>query len=76
MNANDIESMTTVEKLGLMEMLWHDLSKEPENIEVPKWHLEELEKSEKDVSEGRDHFIDLDEFEAELQETAAQRKAK
>lgn len=74
--AIDIESLTTAEKLGLMELLWRDLSREPENIEVPEWHLKALEAAEQAVADGTDQFIDLDEFEAELRDRIRQRKTE
>jgi hypothetical protein len=33
-----IEDMSVEEKLALMERLWDDLSRRPENIPSPEWH--------------------------------------
>ncbi len=43
----NIDKMPVGEKLGLMELLWRDLSREPENIDLPEWHLKKLEEAEK-----------------------------
>ena len=64
----DISVLSSAEKIDLMELLWRDLSKNPENIEVPKWHLKQLEESERAIAAGTDEFIDIDEFETELRE--------
>ena len=33
-----IDSMSTAEKLALLERLWEDLSRRPENGPSPAWH--------------------------------------
>lgn len=78
MNVNltvDIDKMTVGEKLGLMDRLWRDLSKEPENIEVPEWHLRRLEEAERSIADGTDEFIPLEVFEAELRERINRRNS-
>jgi hypothetical protein len=75
-NSIDISSLNTVEKLGLMERLWADLARRPEEIEIPKWHLEQLEDAEAAISNGTDEFVDVDVFEAELREKAEQRRSR
>lgn len=70
----DISNLSVREKLGLMELLWRDLSREPENLEVPQWHLDRLKEAERSVAEGTDEFIDLDVFKAELRDVINQRK--
>ena len=70
----DISSLNTVEKLGLMERLWTELARRPDEIEIPDWHLKRLEEAEIAISNGTDEFVDLDVFEAELREKIEQRK--
>ena len=48
------------EKLKLMEALWSDLTQNPEEFESPEWHLEELDKTEQLIAEGKENFIDID----------------
>jgi len=55
-----IESMTLTEKLALMERLWSDLSRRPEDIPSPEWHSEVLAERIAAVREGRTEFVDWD----------------
>lgn len=73
-DAIDISSLNTGEKLGLMERLWADLAKRPDEIEVPDWHLKRLEEAERAIANGTDEFVDLDVFEAELRTKLDQRQ--
>ncbi len=41
-----------------MERIWADLLKDDENLEIPAWHLKELEETEKRIQEGTEHFQD------------------
>ena len=41
-----------------MEQIWADLTKEEESLEIPDWHLRELDETEKGLQEGREHFED------------------
>ena len=69
--------MTVGEKIGLMELLWRDISSEPENVEVPKWHLRILEERERALANGEDEFIDFEVAMAEIRERIeARRKVK
>ncbi len=64
----NIDEMTIVEKIGLMELLWQDISNRPENIEVPKWHLRILEERKRALANGEDEYIDFDVAMAEIRE--------
>ena len=55
-----IESMTLTEKLALMERLWSDLSRRPEDIPSPEWHGKVLAERITAVREGRTEFVDWD----------------
>lgn len=68
--------MTVGEKLGLMELLWRDLSRDPANIDVPEWHLRKLEEAEKAIADGTDEFVDLEVFEAELRDRINRRNTR
>lgn len=54
----DIQKMTIEEKLMTMELLWDDLCKNNIDFSSPSWHQHILSGREKDISEGRDKFID------------------
>lgn len=73
----NFDQMTIGEKIGLMELLWRDISSEPENVEVPEWHLRVLEERERALANGDDEFIDFDVAMAEIRERIeTRRKAK
>jgi putative addiction module component (TIGR02574 family) len=63
-----LETMTVAEKLTLMERLWDDLSRRPENVPLPKWHGEVLMERIAAVRDGRSKFTDWDEAKQRLQE--------
>ena len=63
-----IESMTVTEKLALMERLWSDLSRRPEDVPSPDWHGEVLAERIVAVREGRTKFVDWDAAKKRLRE--------
>ena len=54
-----LEKMTTKEKLQVMEELWSDLSYNQNQIPVPQWHKDILDKREMLIKEGQATFVDL-----------------
>jgi putative addiction module component (TIGR02574 family) len=63
-----IESMTLPEKLALLERLWSDLSRRPEDVPSPQWHGEVLAERIAAVREGRTEFVDWDAAKKRLRE--------
>ena len=63
-----LEKMTVAEKLEVMELIWADLAKKPNDIPSPAWHGEHLKSVEKALADGTDWFIDLDEAERRIRE--------
>ena len=61
-----LSEMTTADKLAVMELLWDDLSRTPEDIPSPAWHAEVLAERERLIEEGKMHFSDLAEVEERL----------
>ena len=57
----DIANLTITEKLGLMELLWQDISRDPDNVEVPERHLRTLEERERALANGETAFVDFEE---------------
>jgi putative addiction module component (TIGR02574 family) len=51
-----IEKMSLSEKLQLMERLWDDLARHPNDLPSPDWHGDVLAKRMKAVQEGRTGF--------------------
>jgi hypothetical protein len=58
MKTLDLKNMNISEKVKMMEDLWEELSKNESYI-TPAWHLDELEKREKEISEDKSEFIDI-----------------
>ena len=56
-----LDKMTTSEKLLEMERLWDDLCRNPEDVSSPDWHEAVLAEREKQVSQGKMGFTDLNE---------------
>lgn len=54
-----LDKMTTSDKLSVMEQLWDDLCREPDQVPSPSWHGEVLSGREKRVREGQARFSDL-----------------
>jgi putative addiction module component (TIGR02574 family) len=62
-----LKEMTVAEKLQLMEVLWDDLSRNPEDVPSPAWHEEVLAERQRQIDEGKAKFLSLDEFRQSLQ---------
>ena len=63
-----IESLSTEEKILLMERLWDDLSRRPSSVPTPDWHGDVLAKRLAAVREGRTSFVDWDAAKERLRE--------
>ena len=61
-----IDKMSVPEKLQLMEMLWDDLSRRPEDVPSPAWHGEMLDQRRQAVREGRTSFEDWEDAKQRL----------
>jgi putative addiction module component (TIGR02574 family) len=56
-----LDKMTVSEKLNMIEEIWADLSRAPESIPSPDWHINELEHRERLIREGSSSYLPLDE---------------
>jgi hypothetical protein len=56
-----LDKMTTVEKLGLMELIWNDLSKNQDEVSSPIWHEKVLTERENNLLTSKDKFISIEE---------------
>jgi putative addiction module component (TIGR02574 family) len=63
-----LETMSVQEKLLLMERLWDDLSRRPEEVPSPAWHGDVLAARIAAVREGRTHFVDWEDAKQRLRE--------
>jgi putative addiction module component (TIGR02574 family) len=61
-----LNEMSVEEKLQTMENIWASLSADPEAIESPAWHEEELRVREARVASGEAKFIDWEKVKAEI----------
>ncbi len=52
-----LNELTTAEKLELMERLWLDLSRQPQDVPSPAWHGAVLEERREAVRQGRTAFV-------------------
>lgn len=66
-----LHKMTVEEKLSLMEEIWADLSRNPDDIPVPQWHLDLLREREQLVKEGKAHYIDWETAKKQIDEAIA-----
>ena len=53
-----LEKMAVSEKLQIMEELWSDLCCNQDQIPIPDWHKNLLDKREKLVKQGKATFVD------------------
>lgn len=52
-----LKELTTAEKLELMERLWVDLSRNPQDVPSPAWHGVVLAERREAVRQGRTTFV-------------------
>ena len=62
----DLQQMSVLEKLRLMEDLWRDLSKDERNLVSPEWHGTVLAEREKKLASGEDTLVDWETAKREL----------
>jgi len=62
----NIKHLSREEKLRVMEALWEDLAREPEQVESPDWHREALEETDGRLKAGQERTVDWPEAKAEL----------
>ncbi len=65
-----LEKMTTAEKLQVMEEIWADLLRMPEEVPSPGWHADVLAARAVRVREGKSRFSDWDAAKSRIREKA------
>ena len=63
-----IEEMTPGQRAELLEELWKVMSRRPEDIEVPDWHLQILEERERALAKGETEFVDWEDAKMYIRE--------
>jgi hypothetical protein len=61
-----LNEMSVEEKLETMQTIWASLSANPEAIESPAWHEEELRVREARVASGEPKFVDWEKANEEV----------
>ena len=61
-----IVSLSSDEKLQLLEVLWDEISRDDRGYESPAWHVEELQKTEARLAAGQETLHDWDDVKARL----------
>ncbi len=64
MNTLEIEKMSRIERLQIMESLWDSLIDEASEIESPEWHRDILEERKRKIENGKAEFISLEKLRA------------
>ena len=63
-----LEKMTVDEKLDAMEAIWADLSRTPEQVPMPDWHKEELDRRRARADAEPGVFQDWEEAKREIRD--------
>jgi hypothetical protein len=61
-----LNEMSAEEKVQAMEAIWQSLCVEPDAIESPAWHEEELRVREAQIASGEAKFVDWEKAKAEI----------
>lgn len=63
-----LDSLSTDQKLILMERLWEDLSQRPGDLPAPEWHGDILAERMASAREGHTEFVDWNEAKERLRD--------
>lgn len=61
-----LNEMTTTEKLVVINQIWDDLMRNPNDIPSPEWHREVLSARAERVKNGEAQFKDFESVKSEL----------
>lgn len=62
----EIRQMTLPEKFALLETVWAEISIDPSQVEVPKWHKDLLDQRDLALQEGRAVVLEWDEAKKQI----------
>lgn len=65
-----LDKMTTAEKLRVLEQVWDDLRRTPEEVPAPSWHADVLEARQRRIGDGTAQFQDWDDAKRSIRERA------
>ena len=63
-----LDEMSVEDKLQLLEAIWADLSRVPDQLESPAWHKDVLEETERRVESGEATFSDWQRAKASIRD--------
>lgn len=63
--------MSFPDKLQLLEVLWNDLSGQPEKLPSPAWHKDVLEERRQRVQAGEEKFSDWETAKQDIRQRIA-----
>jgi hypothetical protein len=66
-----LDKMTIADKLRVMEDIWEDLARTPEEVPSPTWHADVLRAREERVREGTAHFGDWNDAKSRIRNQAS-----
>jgi hypothetical protein len=66
-----LEKMSSAEKVELMESLWADLCRKPEEVESPSWHDDVLREREKRLETGEEQVLEWSEAKRRIRESVS-----
>ncbi len=66
MSVTELQQMSRLEKVRLMETIWADLSREDDAVESPAWHQAELKQTEARYAAGAEELVDWSDAKKEL----------
>ena len=61
-----LRSKTTQEKLRLLEAVWMDLRRHPEDAMFPEWHQHVLAEREQRIASGESRFLEWNQAKADI----------
>ena len=62
----EIRKLSLQDKFELLETVWAEISSDPEQIEVPQWHLDILNEREAALKEGRTTVLDWEDAKRQI----------
>jgi len=64
----ELRTLSVEDRLQLLEDVWTSLDEEHEQLPIPKWHEEELDRRLKDIDENGSQGMEWNEFYKGLRE--------
>jgi hypothetical protein len=61
-----LDKMSFPEKLQLLEILWDDITRKPDDFPSPAWHKDILEECRRRAESGEEHFSDWESAKEEI----------